>query len=278
MNAVTPEYFATMGTRLVAGRGFTADDRQGMPLVGVVNETMARTLWPGRSALGERACIPEIDTKPCFVVVGVVQDARWNSLQDAPTMQMYFPLAQNPSTVPLRVMHLRTTGDPASVIRAVRSETRQIAPRVLFADVELLSENLEPEMRPWRLGAVVFSAFGLLALVLAGLGLYSVIAYDVSQRAREMAVRIALGARAVDVLRLIVTQGVRYTVAGILVGLGIALSAGRWVGPLLFDLAPSDPLVLGTVAAVLLVVAAAASFVPAWRATRVAPGSALRSE
>ena len=278
MNAVTPEYFATMGTRLVAGRGFTADDRQGMPLVGVVNETMARSLWPGASALGERACISEIDTKPCFMVVGVVEDARWNSLKDAPTMQMYFPLVQNPSPVPLRVLHLRTSGDPAPVIRAVRDVARQVAPRVLFADVDRLEDNLEPEMRPWRLGAVVFTVFGVLALLLAGLGLYSVIAYDVGQRTREMAVRMALGARGADVLRLIVTQGVRYAAAGIIVGLVIALSAGRWVGPLLFELAPGDPVVLGTVAVTLFAVALAASFIPAWRATRVAPGAALRAE
>ena len=278
VNAVTPGFFATMGTRVVAGRAFTDDDRRGAPLVTVVNETMARTLWRGGSPLGARVCIDEEHTKPCHEIVGVAEDARWASLRDDPPMQMYFPLEQNPSLLPLRVLHLRTSGDPASIIRAVRNEVRQVAPRVLFADVQLLSENLEPEMRPWRLGAAVFTMFGALALVLAGLGLYSVIAYDVGQRTREMAVRMALGAGARDVVRLIVSQGVRLAGIGIVAGLTIALAAGHWVEPLLFELAPSDPLVLGTVAVTLVGVALAASFIPAWRATRVAPGSALRVE
>ncbi len=278
VNAVTPEFFTTMGTRLVAGRGFTADDRRGAPFVGIVNETMADLLWPGASALGQRVCITEIDTKPCFEVIGVAQDSRWNSLSDDLPMQMYFPLAQNPAVIPLRVLHLRAAGDQASIIRAVRNEVRQVAPRVLFADVKILAENIEPEMRPWRVGATVFMLFGVLALVLAGLGLYGVIAYDVAQRTREMAVRMALGARVADVVRLIVSQAVRLAGLGIIAGLVIALSAASWVGPLLFDTAPSDPLVLGTVAMTLLVVAVAASVIPAWRATRVAPGTALGAE
>ena len=278
VNAVTPEFFETMGTRVTAGRAFSAADGRGAALVTVVNETMARDLWPGRSPLGDRICIPEVDTKPCFTIVGVAQDAHWNTLSDEATMQMYFPLAQNPASLPLRVLHLRTSGNPSPVMRAVRDEVRQVAPRILFADVQMLSDNLEPTMRPWRLGATVFTAFGVLALVLAGLGLYSVIAYDVGQRTREMAVRMALGAKVADVLRLIVRQGVRLAAAGIVAGLLIAIAAGRWVKPLLFELAPSDPLVLGGVAFTLLLVSIAASVVPAWRATRVAPGVALRSE
>jgi predicted permease len=278
MNAVTPEFFATMGTRVVAGRGFGAEDRRGAPLVGIVNETMARTLWRGGSALGERICIPGVEGKPCFEVVGIAQDARWDSLLEEPTMQMYFPLEQNPSPIPLRVLLLRASGDPTPVIRTVQNEVRAIAPRVLFTDVALLADNLEPEMRPWRLGATVFTLFGALALVLAGLGLYSVIAYDVAQRAREMAVRMAVGARAADVLRLIISQGVRLATVGIAVGVMIALAAGRWVAPLLFATGPRDPTVLGAVSAVLFGVAVAASLIPAWRATRVPPGTALRAE
>jgi predicted permease len=278
VNAVTPEFFATMGTRLIAGRGFTSTDRRGAPMVGIISETMARLLWPGRSALGERVCISELQAKPCFEIIGVAQDARWQTLGEEPGMQMYFPLSQNPATIPLRVLHLRIAGDPAPVIRRVQDLVRQVAPRVLFADVEPLAENLEPEMRPWRVGATVFTLFGALALVLAGLGLYSVIAYDVAQRTREMAVRIALGARAADVLRLIVTQGVRLAGIGIVIGVMIALGAASWVGPLLFDTTPRDPLVLGVVGATLFTVAVAASLIPAWRATRVAPGAALRVE
>ena len=278
VNAVTPNFFATMGTRVIAGREFAADDRRGAPLVGIVNETMARVLWPDGSALGQRVCISEIDTKPCFDVIGVAEDARWKSLREDPPMQMYFPLAQNPSNIPLRVLHFRATGDRASIIRAVRNEVRQVAPRVLFADVKILADNIEPQMRPWRVGARVFSLFGALALLLAGLGLYGVIGYDVAQRTREMAVRMALGAGVADVLRLIVGQGVRLAGIGIVVGLVIALVAASSVGPLLFDTSPRDPVVLGTVALTLFAVAVMASVIPALRATRVAPGTALGAE
>jgi predicted permease len=278
VNAVTPEFFATMGTRILAGRGFRPDDRRGSTPVTVISEQMAASLWPGRSPLGERVCVDELADKPCFEIVGIAQEARWKSLRDDPPMQMYFALAQNPSTIPLRVLHLRTSGDAASVIRAVRDEVRQTAPRVLFADIEPLADNIEPEMRPWRVGATVFTLFGALALVLAALGLYSVIAYDVAQRTQEMAVRIALGARAAQVLRLVVTQGMRLAIIGIVAGTLIAVGAARWIAPLLFDTAPSDPLVLGAVAMTLFGVAVAASLIPAWRATRVAPGMALRAE
>ena len=278
VNAVTPEYFATMGTRLVAGRGISPDDKKGAPMVVVINETMAEFLWPGRSPLGEVVCMDLRTGKPCYEVVGVAQDARWSSLREEPAMQMYFPLPQNPSSLPLRVLYLRTSGDDAPIIRAVRHEVAQLAPRVLFTAVEPLAMNLEPEIRPWRLGATVFTMFGALALVLAALGLYSVIAYDVAQRTREMGVRIALGAQARSVVGLVVRQGAALALVGIVTGAAISLAAGRSIGPLLFDTAPNDPTVLIGVALVLFSVAIAASLVPAWRATRVSPSVALRSE
>ena len=278
MNAVTPEFFATMGTQLVAGRGITPDDRRGSALVAIINETMARELWPGRSPIGESVCIANAKLKPCHEIVGIAQDARWSNLSDAPTMQMYFPLAQNPSDVPIRVLYLRASGDRNALVRAVRREVADVAPRVFFASITPLSSNLEEEMRPWRLGATVFMMFGALALVLAALGLYSVIAYDVAQRTQEMGVRLALGAQTWRVIGLIVRQGAALAVVGIVVGSFIALAAGRWVGPLLFNTAPDDPGVLSVVALMLLAVALAASAIPAWRATRVSPSVALRSE
>jgi ABC-type antimicrobial peptide transport system permease subunit len=150
---------------------------------------------------------------------------------------------------------------------------------VAFVDVAPLAANLEPQLRPWRLGATVFTLFGAVALVLAALGLYAVIAYDVAQRLREMGVRLALGARARDVLWLVVGDGVRVASVGIGLGAVAALVAARWLAPLLFDAAGArDPLVLGLVALTLLGVAVLASLVPAWRATRVPPGVALRAE
>ena len=278
VNVVTPEFFATMGTRVVQGRAIAPDDRRGAPPVTVINRTMARTLWPGRSPIGQCIILPDEDGKPCVEVVGVAEDARWSDLRDDPPMQMYFAMAQDVFEFPLRVLFLRVAGDPAPVIEAVRREVREAAPRVLFAEVEPLAANIEPEVRPWRLGATMFTIFGALALVLAGLGLSSVIAYDVAQRVREMGIRIALGARAGDILRLVVGQGIRMAALGVALGAAIALAAGRWVGDLLFDTSPTDPLVLGAVVAVLLTVAAAACLLPARRATRVPPDVALRSE
>ena len=278
MNAVTPEFLATMGTQVVAGRGISPDDRRGSPLVAIINETMARTLWPGRSPIGETICVSEARVKPCHEIVGVVEDARWINLSDAPTMQMYFPLAQNPSDVPIRVLYLRASGDREALVRMIRREVSEVAPKVFFSSITPLSSNLEEEMRPWRLGATVFMMFGTLALVLAALGLYSVIAYDVAQRTQEMGVRLALGAQAWRVVGLIVRQGATLAVVGIGVGGLIALAAGRWIGPLLFATAPHDAGVLSAVALMLLTVALAASAIPAWRATRVSPSTALRSE
>jgi predicted permease len=278
VNAVTPEYFATMGTRVVRGRGIAAGDRRGAEPVAVVNETMARTLWPGRDAIGRCVILKEHDGKPCLTVVGVAQDVRWRELREPATMQMYLSLAQEFVKLPMRVVYVRTRGEPAAMVRAVRHEVRQVAPRVLVPDVEPLATNLEPEMRPWRVGATVFTAFGALALGLAALGLYAVVAYDAAQRTREMGVRLALGARGGDVLRLVIGYGVRVAAVGVALGVAVALAAGPWVGPLLFDTAPHDPVVLGGMSVLLLVVAAAAGAVPAWRATRVAPGTVLRAE
>jgi len=246
-------------------------------MVTVINQTMARALWPNRTPIGERVCM-EVSEKPCFEIVGIAQDARWSTLQGDPTMQMYFPLEQSPTTVPIRVLYLRTTGDPTRVIASVQREVRAIAPRVSYANVTLFTEALEPQLRPWRLGATVFTVFGVLAIVLAALGLYGVISYDVAQRTRELGVRIALGARSTSVVWLVVGQGMRVAGVGIAAGLVIALAAGRWVGPLLFDTAPRDPIVLGSVAFTLFGVAVLASLIPAWRATRVPPGTALRAE
>jgi putative ABC transport system permease protein len=203
---------------------------------------------------------------------------RWNALRGEQPMQMYTVLGQGVFDFPLRVLFLRAAGDRAAAARQVAAAVREVAPRVRFADLAPLSRNLERETRPWRLGATVFTAFGALAVLLAALGLYGVVAYDVAQRTAEMGVRLALGARTWDVVRLVVAQGVRVAAVGVAVGTLGALAAGRWVGSLLFDTRPHDPLVLGGVAAGLMVVAVAASLVPAWRATRVAPGVALRAE
>jgi putative ABC transport system permease protein len=279
LNAVSPEYFRTMGTRIVRGRGITEEDRMGAPRVIVVNETMARVLWPGQEAIGQCVRVGGADSVPCSTVVGVAEEVRWASLRPEPMMQYYVPFAQRQwgDGTMVSVM-VRAAGDAAQLAPMIRRQVFAVAPRLSRVTVQPVQQSVEPELRPWRLGASVFSAFGALALVIAAVGLYSVLAYAVAQRAHELGVRMALGARSTDVLRLVVGEGMRVTALGVVIGVAIVLAAAPRVADLLYGVPARDPWVVASVAVVLLLVAALASVVPAWRAARVAPSTALRSE
>jgi predicted permease len=275
LQGASPEYFATTGTRLLRGRGISADDRADAPRVVVVSEAMARRLWPGRDALGQ--CIRiGADTMPCITVVGIAEDIKQNSLTDDSGLHYYLPIAQfHPQDA---VLFVRTRGPAAASAEMVRRNLQRLMPGGSYVVVTPMSAILAPQERAWRFGASMFLALGVLALVLAAIGLYSVIAYHVAQRTHELGVRIALGAGRGTVLGLVVGEGVRFAASGILLGGAIALAAGRWVRPLLFEVSPHDPLVFGGVAAALLAVAVGASAVPALRAARVDPTVALRVE
>ena len=279
ITAVSAGYFEAMGTRVVRGRGFTPEDRAGAPLAAVVNQTMARRLWPGQDPVGKCLHVGA-DTAPCSRVVGVVGDIRRDRLGDAEPLQYYVPLAQRQWLPWPRALFVRPAApEPsAALVAEVRNAVHALAPGLPYVNVRPLQELVEPQVRPWRLGAAMFGAFGGLALLIAAVGLYSVISYGVAQRTRELGVRVALGARAADVLRLVVGEGVRVAAAGVALGALGALAAGRFVAPLLFDTSPRDPLVFGGVTLALLLVALVASLVPARRASRVDPMVALRSE
>jgi predicted permease len=269
------EYFQTMGTRIVRGRGITTADRVGTPGVVLVSEAMAQALWPGQDALGK--CIKfGSDTTPCSTVVGVTEDIRQSSISEKEGGQYYQALDQLPGEDPSLLV--RFHGDAAAQRDLVRRALQPLMPGTGYIRVTPMREIIDPNLKSWRLGATMFLVFGGLALVLAAIGLYSVIAYDVAQRTHELGVRIALGARLADVLRLVMGDGVRFAVVGIGAGGVIALLAGRWIKPLLFEVSPSDPVIFGAVTAVLLGVAALASMVPALRAARVNPSVALRGE
>ena len=175
-------------------------------------------------------------------------------------------------------MVVRPRGDVAALIEPLRRELQQLAPDVLFFAIEPLQDALDPQIRPWRLGASMFVIFGLLALLIAAVGLYSVLAYLVSQRTQELGVRMALGARAADILRLIVREGLIMTMLGMALGTLIATLAGRFIAAMLFDTSPRDPAVFAVVGMTLLAAALVALLVPAWRAARVDPAQALRAE
>lgn len=274
---VTPEYFRTLGTRIVAGRGFSDGDREGAPRVAVVSATMARLLWPGRSPLGQCMQVGR-GAQPCTEVVGVAENALREDIGDTPVLQFYVPLAQQRQSRAPTVVFLRTVGPGRGAEAVVRRAVQGISPDLPYADVIPMASLIDPNVQPWRLGAVVFTLLGILALVVAALGLYGVVAYDVTQRTPEMAIRMAMGAAAPRVAGLVVADALRLSVTGVALGSAAALMAGRIVAPLLFRVSPRDPAVFLAVAGVLLAAGAAAALVPARRASRVEPASALRAE
>ena len=279
INAVAPEYFKTMGMRATLGRSIAADDRAGSPRVAVINETMARRLWPGESALGK--CVKVVaDTMPCLTIAGVVNDVGFHNLRDAPMPQLYLPLDQAPSMLGTRYIVMRAAGraDPHEVATSARNVLRGTHPGIRNLKVMPFLDLVDPEVRPFRVGATLFGLLGGLALVLAGVGLFAVISFGVKQRMRELGIRAVLGARAADVVRMVVGEGMRVTAAGVAIGLVASAALGRLVEAMLFGASPRDPVVFAVAAGTLLVVAAAASLFPAWRASHVDPMVALRDE
>ena len=275
LNAVSPEYFATVGTRLIRGRGITDQDTPQSPRVVVVSEAMGKTLWPGRDPIGQCLRI-SADTMPCTSVIGIAENIKDQSLASDSGYYYYLPAAQfNPTSGGLV---LRTRGRATQYVEAIRRRLQREMPGASYIVLTPFNDILGSETRSWQLGATMFVAFGVLALVLAAIGLYSVISYNVAQRTHELGVRVALGAQTRDVVRLVVVDGLRLAAVGVAIGAGVALLAGRWVKPLLFDVSPKDPAVFAIVSLTLIAVAIAASWLPALRASRVDPNVALRSD
>jgi len=272
----TPDYFATMGTRILRGRPFGAEDRAGAPLVAVVSEGMANVLFAGKDALGQCLRVGA-DTMPCTTVIGIAEDAVQNSLTDARRFRYYLPLDQF-RPLSASFLMLRTRGEPAAHAESVRQALQRVMPGDGYVTARPLGSIIGQQRRSWEMGATMFVAFGGLALLVAAIGLYAVIGYNVAQRMHELGVRIALGARSADVVRLVVGQGMGFAIAGAALGGALAFLAARWVQPLLFEQSARDPLVFGTVAVILVTVAIVASMVPAFRATRADPNRTLRAE
>ena len=275
LNGVSPDYFRTMGTRIVAGRGITDTDRDGAPRAMVVSQAMANTLWPGRNAIGQ--CVKVgADTMPCSYVVGIAENIKERQLDNDPGLYYYLSIAQyHPD---MGGLFLQTRGEAEHEKESIRRQLQRVMPGASYVTVTPLTQVLGGETQSWRLGATMFVVFGTLALVLAAIGLYSVIAYNVAQRTHELGVRAALGAGMSDLARLVVREALQLTVIGVAIGAGIALFVARWVEPLLFHESPRDPWVFACVATVLVAVAALASFLPARRAARADPMQALRSD
>jgi len=276
-NVVAPAYFRTMGVPFLRGRDFDyRDDAQARPVI-ILNEALARRLWGREDPVGQRLRIRgETTTRE---VVGVVRDVHHPALWQSPPANLYYPLFQSyPWDRSAVTLHLRTTASPALLAAAVRREVRALDNTLPVFGVRRFTQLLEESLWAPRLFNAVLGAAGVLALLLAAVGLYGVVAYGVERRTREIGVRVALGAGSGDVLRLVVSQGLWLALAGVAAGLVMALAATRVLASLLYGVGANDPATLGAVCLVLVGAALLASYIPARRAMRVDPVVALRYE
>jgi predicted permease len=272
-SSVGPEYFRTFGTRVLRGRSITAQDTRESPRVAVVSENMARVLWPGRDAIGQ--CM-KVDSDVCTTVVGIAENIKDQNL--AADSMFYYYVAVTQFRPRAGGLFVRVAGDAAQFKEQLRRSLQREMPGASYVTVTPYQEIVSPFLRSFRLGATMFVAFGLLALLVAAMGLYSVIAYNVAQRTHELGVRLALGAQPRDLATLVLSDGARVAVTGLTLGIAIALYASKWLEPLLFQVSPRDAVVYATASLTLLLVAMLGSWVPAYRASRTDPNTALRSE
>jgi predicted permease len=274
-SAVGVGYFETIGTAVLHGRGFDERDVAGAEPVLVVNETMARRVWPGMAALDQCVRVGSA-TAPCSRVVGVAVDVHRVGLTEAASLQFYMPLGQQTMFSGASLL-IRPTARAPSSLAELRRSIAAADPAIRMVELQPLSAALDGEVRPLHLGMIAFGLSGGLALLVAVLGLYSVMAFMVAWRTHEIGVRMALGATRAQIMTLIIGGGGRLAVIGVAVGIVAALLGGRWLEPHLFRTSAADPLVLGGVAAGLLAVALLAGWAPALRAVRTSPTDALRS-
>ena len=280
VQSVSPGYVEAMGLDLVAGRTFTDRDTADAPPAVLVSESLARYLWPSGEAVGRRLIAIGAEAEagsdglPAWqTVVGVVEDARYREIARG-RFDLYVPFTQ----VSMGLNHLvvRTASDPARLAAALRAEVPRADPNFVVRSVAPLRALVDDAMRPWRFNMTMATLLAGLALGLAAVALFGTVAYGVARRTREIGVRRALGAQALDVLRLVWGQALALTLLGAAVGLGVALAAAELLRPLLFGVAPRAAGTLAVHTALLLAVCASASLLAAWRATRIDPLAALR--
>lgn len=279
ISAVGTDYFETVGTRVLRGRKFSAADRPESEPVALVSDLMGKTLWPGRDPIGECIYTGRLprDFTTCLRIVGVVADVHRSRLKEKPGTHYYVPMGQQHG-IGGTALIVRPKIDATGVIPDIRKMLQEMDPTIQYVNEGTLQDDVDPQIRPWRLGASVFGLMGVLALLVAAVGLYSVMSYLVAQRTHELGVRIALGAQSADVITLVLRSSVGMAMLGIVIGLGLSLAAGRFIEPLLFDASPRDVGVLGGVSFAMLGVAVLASVLPALRAKGTDPMEALRTE
>ena len=280
VSLVSGSFFNVTGLRVLRGRSF--GDARGTAHEAVINQRMAEQLWRERDPIGQ--CLTFAGRQgECFTIVGVVENAPDDDVVDGPRAQFYLPLAAPPAAMKgwnPGVIIVRVDDDESvatSVMAHVGAELRATFPSG-YPRVKRMTETLDRQYRPWRVGATLFTGFGMLALIVALIGIYSTVSYGVTQRSHEFGVRVALGAQVADVIRLVLGVGLRVVMVGVALGIGLALATGRLISALLFGVEPHDPAALLIVSVTLLAVSAMATLVPAWKAARVDPVRALRAE
>jgi predicted permease len=282
MNQVSPGYFQTFGIAVLQGRAFVDRDNETAPRVALFNEAAARFYFGDRNPLGAQFRFtfdPRNEKAPApYEIVGVVKDSRNQTLREPDTRTIYLPVAQKRDRLGRLTLAVRAEGNPADLTHAVSSAVRALGPDIFLANIATLSERVDQSLVQERLVATLSLFFGLLALLLACIGLYGVMSYDVARRTHEIGIRMALGASAQRVVQWVLSGALLWVTLGVVLGLGAALATAPWLESLLFELKPRDPLTIGLAVLILLAVAAVAGYLPARRAARVDPLVALRHE
>lgn len=281
INKVGPEYFEAMGLTIVQGRAIDErDDADGAPPVAIVSESMADAIWPNTSPLGQCMILGDGPESPCTEVIGVVENSRRQELVEDDPHFLYYVNQGHPDVLgPPQALMVGVVGaDPRGSLERIRREARAASSQIRFVNADAMADYIAPQMRSWKLGASMFTVFGLLALVVAAWGLYSTLAFDVALRTHEIGIRSALGADRSRIVRMILRRALLLVGAGVTIGLLTAAAAADFIEPLLFREPGRDPLIYAVVAATLMVVAAFAGSVPASRATRVDAREALQAD
>jgi predicted permease len=279
LNQISPGFFRTFGIDLLQGRAFAESDNETALKVAILNETAARFYFGDRNPVGgllgfDRAPKPAAQ----YQVVGVVRDSRYGSLREPDTRLVYLPRLQALDQLGRLMLTVRSDGRPADFVKEIRNEVRATGPDILLTDIVTLNEKIDQSLLQERLVATLSLFFGLLALLLAGTGLYGVMAYNVARRRREIGIRIALGAQRGNVIGMVLKESVPVVLIGVAIGLATAMTTTRFISSLLFGLAPNDPLTVTGAAILLIGAATLACYIPARRATKVDPLQALRYE
>jgi predicted permease len=269
---ISPGYFSAMAIPILAGRDFADSDAQKSAGVVIVNETLAQQFWPGENPIGKRL---HSGNSSVLEVVGVAKNGKYQSLGEIPGLIVYYPLEQ--VYEPNAALVVRTDLDPNAAIASVRSEVRNLDPTLPVYEAKTLHDHMRLALFPLHVGAVAVGSFALLALILAAIGIYGVMAYSVAQRTQEIGIRMALGARAIDVWKMVLRQGIVLTAIGMFCGLLFALGLSRIVASLLYGVSATDPLTFLLISLLLAAVALLASFLPARRATKVDPVMAIKN-